>query len=144
MTVLQDSRVDFIVQELSTRGVDFFIGGSRRFGWFSQFATPDLDIFVHGSQSFDYLRNEWNLHSVTHDEGYPSIHYRTELVGLSIDFIFFTHYKSFARLRDEHQIVEAFLYSLPGKEFFPHLRSAGVTGKQLYRACLWCLKNMGK
>jgi hypothetical protein len=117
---------------------DYFLGGSRRFGY----DTPksDFDFFLHGEgdgeplQHFLY-RNGFSR--VFPNEDYKfSEHWRIVIGGSHIDAIILPS-NEFHALRNEHALVEKVMCKFPSNaiNFIRVMkRLNGVSGSDVYRA----------
>lgn len=127
----------FISELVSPLGddVQFFIGGSRRFGYYTKQSDLDIffyvpKIFIEASSVLNYVENGENsgaktllealtldgLMSEKRESKYhnKSFGFKTQLFGLGVDLIIFEgELEAFSDLRDEHAKIETFLKENP-------------------------------
>ena len=98
---------------LAEKKVNYFYGGSQRFGFANE--KSDLDVFLFVSSldtDQDWLINEFGLEVV--ENPYPlnrSVGFKTKVFNVKVDFIFIPGEGDFNDLKKEHLAVEAFLIS---------------------------------
>ena len=129
---------DSIEAYLEMEGLQYFRGGSERFGYATE--VSDLDFFVHMERRSLHIRSLIETLNLTlaplreRRERYPAIHLETSAFGIDIDIIVINSRLDFHALKDEHQRVLSFLEEHPNwREFCKTVKAEGMTGRSLYR-----------
>ena len=119
---------------------DYFLGGSRRFGW--GHSGSDIDIFVGTDDRYVMVAEMLSSNLFQRDSQFPVEHYEalgthleTILSGMDVDIIVMDT-KDFEELRSEHQLVEDYLVLNPQILLLVcRLRNVSeLSGKTVYRS----------
>lgn len=117
---------------------DFFLGGSRRFGWDNVDSDLDYMVLFRGSDEDEYFLNVIsNLGAIRQTSNYGNQHWRTFVFGVQVDLIvfFINSIEQYKNLRIEHTLIEKEIWCFPPKvnQLLSLLHAQGVPGKQIYR-----------
>ena len=145
-------------------GVEYFLGGSRRFQYDTENSDIDLFLFVPKALNtpesmVDYLTSgdSNGLERVLDAFGIPhymrngptenqydmgNFHFVTTLLGIKLDLIIFTDNKAFKESQAEHVRVEKYLDLFP--ESRQYIKAIPGPGKLKYRAMLQRIRDLAQ
>jgi hypothetical protein len=149
--------IQVILEDLD--GVEYFLGGSRRFQYDNENSDIDLFLFVPKAlnnpesmadhiitgddNGLDYVLDAFGIERHESDVaenkyGMVNFHFVTTLLGTKVDLLIFTDQKAFRESKLEHECVEAYLEQYP--EIRKYIKVLPGPGKLKYRAILQRLK----
>lgn len=129
MILLRDVLLDIVRCHISK---EFFLGGSRRFGW--DRGDSDFDVFLppeaHGPLTDLHLPIA--MQASYYVRGFT--HYEAIVLNAPVDLIVAGSLDRYTQLRDEHDRIEEYLRAHRG--IVVSARAGGLHGKEFYRMIL--------
>ncbi len=116
MDVLQLVQTKLLEYQKQNKDMEFFLGGSRRFGYHNE--GSDYDFFIYLPKVGDVLSVElyfarfFGATSVRSSQ-YQGKHYRARVLGTQVDLILYGDKPTFDVLLLEHEKLSSFLENQP-------------------------------
>jgi len=129
---------EIVEDEMTREGLSFFLGGSRRFGWYRRNSDLDYFILIKPSWNIEQFINVFIRYQILPDslQSYTmEISEQYSIFGGLVHFNFMHQIKDWRDLRIEHGEIERFLQkNIKRKEEIKKAVEEGViSGQDAYR-----------